>query len=167
MARHALRDLHPRHALLVSAAILGSTILLCIGLSLPLLYSQKLFWKNTYSVWEGVVDLWRQNELMLSAVIFFFSIVFPFAKLFGLTVIWFLKLPEESRDRLLHWLGVLGKWSMLDVFVVAILIVLIKLGPFVKVEPRAGVYVFSAAIACSMLTTMYVEALAKRSLHTE
>ena len=52
---------------------------------------------------------------------------------------------------------------MLDVFVVAILIVLVKLGPFVKVEPRAGGHVFSAAIAASMPTTMYLEALAKRS----
>ena len=163
MVRHALRELHPKHAALVPGAILGSAILLCVGLSLPLLYSQKLFWRNTYSVWEGVVQLWNQNELLLSAVIFFFSIVFPFAKLLGLTVIWFLKLPEESRSRLLHWLGILGKWSMLDVFVVAILIVLVKLGPFVKVEPRAGVYVFAAAIACSMLTTMYIDALAQRS----
>ena len=55
---------------------------------------------------------------------------------------------------------------MPDVFVVAILIVLVKLGPFVKVEPRAGVYVFAAAIASSMLTTMYIEALAKHSFPT-
>lgn len=166
MARHALRELHPRHALLVPAAIAGSTILLLIGLSLPLLYSQKMFWQSTYSVWTGVVELWRQNELALSAILFFFSIVFPFVKLTGLTVIWFLKLPEEQRSRLLHWLGILGKWSMLDVFVVAILIVLVKLGPFVKIEPRAGVYVFAAAIAVSMLTTMYVDMLAKRSFRS-
>jgi paraquat-inducible protein A len=128
------------------------------------MYSQKLFWQNTYSVWTGVVELWKQNELALAGILFFFSIVFPFAKLVGLTVIWFLKLPKEGLTRLLHWLGILGKWSMLDVFVVAILIVLVKLGPLVKVEPRVGIYVFSAAIAASMLTTMYIETLAKRAL---
>ena len=166
MARHALRELHPKHRLLVPAAIVFSSILLIIGLSLPLLYSQKMFWKSTYSVWNGVVELWNQNELALSAILFFFSIIFPFAKLIGLTIIWFLMLPEEKRRWVLHGLGILGKWSMLDVFIVAILIVLVKLGPLVKVEPREGVYVFTAAIAASMLTTMYIERLAQRSFRS-
>jgi paraquat-inducible protein A len=165
MTRHALRSLHTRsHQILVPAALAASTALLVRGLSLPLMYSQKLFWENTYSVWTGVVELWNQHELALAGILFFFSIVFPFAKLVGLTVIWFLKLPTDQLSRLLHWLGILGKWSMLDVFVVAILIVLVKLGPLVKVEPRIGIYVFSAAIAASMLTTMYIDALAKRAL---
>ena len=51
---------------------------------------------------------------------------------------------------------------MLDVFVVAILIVLVKLGPLAKVEPQSGVYVFCAAIVVSMVTSMYVESLAKK-----
>ena len=147
-------------------AIALSTVLLYVGLSLPLLYSQKLFWESSYSVWTGVVALWQQNELALASVLFFFSIVFPFTKLIGLTVIWFLRLPEERCIRLLRWLEVLGKWSMLDVFVVAILIVLVKLGPFVKIEPRAGVYYFAAAILCSMLTAMYVSTLANHSLRS-
>lgn len=50
---------------------------------------------------------------------------------------------------------------MLDVFIVAILIVLVKIGPLAKVEPRTGVYFFSAAIAASMLTTMYIDRLAR------
>ena len=38
-----------------------------------------------------------------------------------------MKLSADKQIRLLHWLGILGKWSMLDVFVVAIMIVLVKL----------------------------------------
>lgn len=164
MAKAALRERHSfLHAILVPLAILASTALLFIGLSLPLLHSQKMFWKSTYSVWTGVVALWQQQEHLLAAVLFFFSIVFPITKLFALAIIWFLKLPDEKRSWLLHWLGLLGKWSMLDVFIVAVLIVLVKLGPFVKIEPRTGVYVFAAAILASILTTMYVERLAERS----
>ena len=105
--------------------------------------------------------MWHANELLLAAVLFFFSIVFPFIKLAALLVIWFVRLPAEKRQELLHWLGILGKWSMLDVFVVAILIVLVKLGPLAKVEPRVGVYVFAAAILFSMLTTMYIDRLGR------
>jgi paraquat-inducible protein A len=164
-ARYALRELHRRHAVPVPLALVVSTLLLLVGLSLPLLHArQMIFWKSSYSVWAGVVALWEANELLLALVLFFFSIIFPAIKLAALAVIWFVKLPEERRQGLLHWLGLLGKWSMLDVFVVAILIVLIKIGPLAKVEPRAGVYVFSLAIMASMLTTVYIDRLTRRSI---
>lgn len=144
-----------------------SILLLVIGLSLPLLYAQRMiFWKSSYSVWEGVVALWNANELLLASVLFFFSIVFPFAKLISLAVIWWMRLVDEQRASLLHWLEILGKWSMLDVFVVAILIVLVKMGPMARIEPRSGVYVFAAAIVCSMVTTMYIAHLARRPHRT-
>jgi paraquat-inducible protein A len=167
-SRHALREMYSaRHTLLVLAAIILSTTLLYISLQLPIMDIQKGIlwkrWRNSYSVWAGVVDLWEQQETGLSLLVFFFSIIFPFAKLLALTTLWLLKLREPQRQGVLHWLGVLGKWSMLDVFIVAILIMLVRLGPLVNVEPRTGVYVFAAAIAASMLTTMYVDHLARRS----
>ena len=162
--RHALRELHPKQTLLVPAALLLSTSLLITGLSLPLLYAQQLvFWKSSYSVWQGVVVLWKQNECLLAVIVFFFSMVFPVVKLLALAVIWFARLPDGQRATLLRWLEALGKWSMLDVFMVAILIVLVKLGPLAHVEPRSGVYFFAAAIFASMFTTKYVDHLARRT----
>ena len=162
--RRALRELHPKQTLVVPAAILFSSALLLIGLSLPLLHAQQLlFWKSSYSVWQGVVVLWQQNECILAVIVFFFSMVFPVVKLLSLAIIWFIRLPEEQRAKLLYWLETLGKWSMLDVFMVAILIVLVKLGPLAHVEPRSGVYFFAAAIFASMLTTKYVDHLARRT----
>ena len=164
MTKRSLRDVCPKHTLTVPVALALSSGLLFAGLSLPLLHAQQMvFWKSSYSVWQGVVALYHQNEVMLAAIVFFFSIVFPIVKLIGLAVVWFWRLPEEQRTILLHWLVILGKWSMLDVFVVAILIVLVKLGPVAHIEPRSGVYVFACAIACSMLTTIYVERLARSS----
>ena len=165
-ARQALRELHPRHAWLVPAALLCSTALLLTALSLPLMYTQQVFWKSTYSVWAGVVVLWHEREFFLATILFFFSIIFPIVKLLALAILWFVRLRQDNRTRLLHWLGLLGKWSMLDVFVVAILIVLVKLGPMVRVEPRVGVYVFTAAIIASMLTAMYVDRLGRASFRT-
>ena len=60
-------------------------------------------------------------------------------------------------------LEAVGHWSMLDVFVVAILIVLVKLGPLAKVQPQQGVYWFAVAIFLSMVTSMYVDSLAQKS----
>ena len=168
--RRSLMEHYHRYGLIVPAALLLSIVLLLVALSLPLLQTQQSMllktWKNSYSVWAGVVALWHQHDYALAAVLFFFSIIFPLAKLLALAVIWFVKLADDQRAALLHWLSLLGKWSMLDVFVVAILIVLVKLGPLVHVEPRAGVYVFAAAIISSMLTTMYVGRLARRPPHS-
>ena len=161
-ARRSLRELHPKN-FFIPIAVVGCLALLLTALSLPLLRAQQVFWKSEYSVWAGVVALWHENEILLALILFFFSIVFPIVKLTVLAYLWLIRLTDEQRTWLLRWLDMLGKWSMLDVFVVAILIVLVKLGPMAKVEPRVGVYVFTAAIAASMLTTMYVERLAKRS----
>ena len=140
-----------------------SSLLLRAGLLLPLIHVQKMvFWKNNYSVVTGITSLWHQNQWLLAAVVFFFSLVFPVLKLAVLAGIWFVPLTEQQRQRLLQWLGVLGKWSMLDVFAVAILIVLVKLGPVVKIEPQPGVYAFTLAIIFSMITTMYVAHLARK-----
>ena len=164
-ARYALRELHRRHAILVPLALLLSTVLLLIGLSLPLLHArQMIFWKSSYSVWAGVVALWEVNEILLALLLFFFSIIFPVIKLAALAVIWFVKLPEEYRQWLLHWLGLLGKWSMLDVFVVAIIVVAAKMETLTKVEPQVGIYVFGGSVFLSMLTTMHVTWLARRSM---
>jgi len=144
--------------------VLASAALLVIGLSLPLMKVQKLiFWKNEYSVFTGIVGLIKENQFLLAAILFFFSMVFPFVKLLALLALWCVPMPQAKGKALLRWLGVLGKWSMLDVFAVSILIVLVKLGPLAQVNPRPGLYFFCVAILASMTTTMYVERLARRA----
>jgi paraquat-inducible protein A len=64
-----------------------------------------------------------------------------------------------------HWLGVLGKWSMLDVFVVAITIVITKISSFAKAEARLGLYFFGASIMLAMLATGWIERIMKKNPH--
>lgn len=157
---------HRRHD--VALLIMSSFIILLIGLSLPLITVEKTVfwrhWQNNYSVYTGVVELAKQGDILLALVIFFFSIVFPFAKLLSLSLIWFRKLTDEERSITLHWLGILGKWSMLDVFAVAILVVAAKLRGLTEIQPQVGVYVFGLAIILSMLSTVQIDRLARRHL---
>jgi paraquat-inducible protein A len=156
----SLRERNPRH-IEVPVMILSSLVLLLIALSMPLMKMEKMvFWKSEYSVITGARGLWEQGQYALAIILFFFSIVFPLCKLAVLAFVWFIRLAEPKRKTVLHWLGILGKWSMLDVFVVAILIVLVKIGPLAKVEAQRGLYWFAGAILLSMITSMYVESLA-------
>jgi paraquat-inducible protein A len=155
---------YPLFSVLINFGILLAAALLVQALTTPILYTEKMrFWKNTYSVWTGVLDLWTLGERALATVLFFFSIIFPFSKLSLLLAAWNIPLNGKRRNQLLHLLGITGKWSMLDVFVVAILIVLVKLGSLAKVEPRIGIYFFCAAILCSMILTMAVEHLSRKA----
>ena len=161
--KQSLYEMHPGQ-LRVPLLILFSATLLALGLSLPLLnVEQMVFWKNEYSVIAGVISLLEQREYLLGFVLFFFSVVFPIVKLVSLAYLWVAPLKAAQRESVLHWLGLLGKWSMLDVFIVAILIVLVKMGPLASIEPRTGVYFFCAAIVASMLSTMAVTRLTQRN----
>ena len=162
--RKTLQELHPRRQE-VPLLILLALVILTAGLSLPILTVEKTVfwrhWENHYSVFIGVAELAKHGDWLLAVIVFFFSMVFPYAKLLALILLWFRKLTQAQRTRTLHWLGMLGKWSMLDVFAVAMLVVAAKLKSLTHVEPRIGVYLFGLAILLSMLTTMHIERLAR------
>lgn len=162
MLKQSLANRCPLHfevplLLLTAAGLLG------VGLFLPTLTLKELvFWKHTFSILTGIQNLYQEKHYTLAGIIFLFSIVFPIAKLGSLTLIWYVQFTEESRSKMLRWLDLFGKWSMLDVLVVAITIVITKLSGLVKAEPHIGIYLFAGSVILSMLTTMYIEYLGKR-----
>lgn len=163
--RKSLRDLHSDRKEIPFLMILALCVLLA-GLSLPILTVEKTVfwrhWENHYSVFVGVAELAKGGDWLLAFILFFFSMVFPFVKLFTLATLWYSKRTNKERERALRWLDILGKWSMLDVFVVAILVVAAKLRGLTQVQPRIGIYVFCLAIILSMFATTAVEKLAKQ-----
>jgi paraquat-inducible protein A len=145
----------------VPLMLVFAAVSLYFGLSTPLIRVEKaIFLSNEYSVWSGVVGLWEERDWLLAAVVFFFSFVFPIVKLVLVAAIWFTPVLPERRAWLLNGLEALGRWSMLDVFVVAILIVATKLEPLASIYPRPGVHWFLAAVLVSMVTTHRVRRLA-------
>ena len=157
----SLRQLHPRHWGTPALLVLSS-ILLAFGLYLPLLKIEKmLFWKSSYSVVTGVSGLAEDGQYFLATIVFFWSVVFPIAKLALLHWLWFGRSDARQRAGVLRWLDKLGKWSMLDVYIVAVLIVAVKLGPLAEVTVQPGMYVFAAAVMLSMLIGARIEGLAR------
>ena len=159
--KKSLQELHPKR-LDIPLLILLACVLLGVGLTLPVLTIRKIWEQNTFSVISGIQNLYHDKQYFLAFIIFFFSVVFPIVKLFSLGVLWVARLKEEHQKSILYWLELLGKWSMLDVFVVAVIVVTVKLGVLAKAEPRNGIYVFGAAILVSMVVTFLADNLAKR-----
>lgn len=116
--------------------------------------------ENTFSVLSGALGLLKEEQYFLFVLITGFSILLPLLKMAVLYRLLSTKQGTSAHlDRYLHWMHLFGKWSMLDVFVVAVLVVAVKLGAIASVEMRLGLYAFTAAVVLTMYITSRVVSL--------
>lgn len=137
--------------------------LLCYyqGLHSPLFYSVR-FWVITQevSLADSVHAFLEKGEIFLAVILITFTFVFPLIKFAALS--WALLTPADGRaSKMNKILGALGKWSMLDVFVVALLLLNMKLDSgLLDMELRTGVIWFSASILLTMLCSAWLGLIA-------
>ena len=125
--RKATRALGGRRFLL-PIAIVAASVCLALGASQPIIkLTRFVFWSSEHSLMSTVWVLIHENQLFLGFTVLLFSIVFPVLKLFYLVIVSTLPAVEikrlSLRLRALEWLG---KWSMHDVLVMALMIFFIK-----------------------------------------
>ena len=160
----SLHHIYPLHygLILLLLIILAGTLLL-FGLFMPILTFHEMKWfKQTFSVLSGVANLWDQKQPILALIIVLFSVIFPTLKLFTLFWLWLAKLTSHQRVRIMERLELLGKWSMLDVFVVEVTVVTVKLGFLINAMPRVGIYVFGSSIILTMFIMLWLEHLGRK-----
>ncbi len=123
------------------------------GLVTPIITMTKfVLLENTFSVLSGALGLLKEGQFFLFVVITGFSVLLPLLKMAVLYKLLSAKQQASADlDRYLHWMHLFGKWSMLDVFVVAVLVVAVKLGAIASVEMRFGLYAFTAAVRTILL----------------
>ena len=143
------------------AWFIGSAMLVA-GAVLPMFtFSQFYIFNDTFSLASGIFHLLMQDEPLLFIIVFSFSILMPAWKMVLLYRLLHAQDGDNTRrHRQLHVLSFLGKWSMLDVFVVAILVVTVKLGAIASITVHFGIYLFTLAVLASMLLTHQITALA-------
>jgi paraquat-inducible protein A len=152
----------PLESRILLGLLLVTTACLAIGLTAPVLTLEKFFIiDNTVSIFSGLVQLLEEGRYFLFVIILLFSVVLPLVKLGVL----FRLLSSGKSDnatlrRYLHLMHQYGKWSMLDVFVVALLVVAVKLGAVARVETHYGLYAFGCAVLLTMAITARVIYLA-------
>jgi paraquat-inducible protein A len=108
-------------------------------------------WTNEHSVATIIYALYRTNEYFLAAVIAIFSVVFPFLKLlYLLTLCLSPNLPSEFRRKSLSTMEWLGRYSMTDVMVLALMIFYMNSSGYTEARVLPGVYFFAAAAMMTM-----------------
>lgn len=150
---------------LIGPALALAAVLLVAGWFLPILTVRELWViENQVSIVEGLAALFDDGDYFVFAVILVFTVAFPVIKI-GAAFVLLLRVDSHT-PHLPRWLGrvdALGKWSMLDVFVVALLVVATKMNWLADVVVHAGIYVFCAAIVLAMLAVRRLVWLAQRT----
>lgn len=138
-----------------TAAALAAFFLYWPAILLPILEIERLGHRHRSSLLTGTWELLEEGNWFVGLVVLLFSIVFPLAKivlLIELSAVGAL----HRRHRALTYRAMehLGKWSMMDVLLLAFLVMLVKLGSLVEFHLGAAVYAFVACVAMSMLASI-------------
>ena len=126
---------------------------------LPVLHTGSLFETQTDTILSGVLHLWRTGSGALALIIFVASIVVPIAKIGSLSfLLWSAQRRSpwnpQRRARLYRTTAWIGRWSMVDIFVGAVLVALVQFSAFASIEPAPGAIAFGAVVVLTMLASM-------------
>jgi paraquat-inducible protein A len=161
-----LASRHPIKDILIKILLVLSTILLLIGIFAPMMTLSKFVWiESRFSLFAGTLQLYTDGQYLLFIILLVFSILLPVAKLILLFRFWHSESSNSQQlEHFMNWLSHYGKWSMLDVFVVALLLVIVKLGVLATVEVHYGIYMYAVAGLLIMLCTTIINNIAKHDL---
>lgn len=134
-----------------------------VALCLPFMDLRRGLRTHPYSLQASVKLLWESELYVLAGVVVAFSMVFPFVKLGVMTCVLFGGVREDRERRTIEIVERYGKWSMLDVFLVCIMLALANDQFWIDAQPRAGLLCFTLAIVASMLTSRHM--LARLTQH--
>jgi len=126
---------------------------------LPIMNTSSLFDSQRDTIMSGVIFLWHEGDWPLALLVFFASIMVPMLKLIAiaylLVTVQIGKTDRRhQRARLYRLLEFVGRWSMLDIYVVTILVALVHLQSLALIEAGPGALAFGAVVVLTMLSAM-------------
>jgi len=138
---------------LLKLLLLISLVLFITAISTPVMTITKLlFITSSFSIISGLKDLLLQQQYLLFVLIGLLSIALPLFKIVLLA--WVLHVKSTTNlDKIIAVIHDYGRWAMLDVMVVALLLVAVKLGAIASVKVHFGLYFFAASILLTMWVT--------------
>lgn len=164
-AKRSLGEIHRGERTPIVLMLLLALGLLLGGLFRPFTQVTKLWvFEDQVSVFRGILTLYDERELFLFGVLLVFTVIFPFVKITALLVLWLKPgLTLQQMARVHDFVAHLGKWSMLDVFVVAVLIVLIRAGGLAEIKAQDGLLLFCASVMLTQIASGWTGRIAKRT----
>ena len=145
---------------------LAAAATLVLGVTLPAIQLTKLYlWTDRHSILSAIEALYIDQEYFLAGLIGLFSIVIPGCKLLYLLVVLTFAAPRPAdRERALERLESFGKWSMMDVLVLALMVFYINASSLADASALPGIYCYAASVFLTMLAYNFAKnSLASRA----
>ncbi len=122
---------------------------------LPMMVINSIGERDASTILEGIEYFAETGVYPIAVVVFIASFLIPLAKIAGLILLMYSvkkgsKLSAKRRAKLFHLIEFLGPWSMLDVFVVALMVAVVNLGFVTSVEAGAGSTYFTLMVIFTM-----------------
>lgn len=141
------------------ALLIAAAVLYVPANALPIMQTETLRYSSDDTILSGVMVLWGSGAWDLALIVFVASIVVPLLKIVSLATLlltvgagsrWRLR----ERARLYRMIEFIGQWSMLDIFVVALLVALVDFQSLAQVRAGPGAIAFAAVVVLTMLASM-------------
>jgi paraquat-inducible protein A len=147
------KPLSPLRNFVLSFLIIVATVFFALGIILPVIrFTTVYVWTKEHSIATIIWALFENEEYFLTVVLFLFSIFFPFLKLFYLlTLVTSPDIPPEFRKKSISTMEWLGRYSMTDVMVLALMIFYVNSSGYTEASVQPGVYFFAASALITML----------------
>ena len=155
---------HAREGRFIVLMLVLALGFLLAGIFRPFTAVTKLWlFENQISVVKGLGVLWRESELFLFLILFVFTVVFPFVKIGSMLVLWLRpRLNAVQARQIFHFVAHMGKWSMLDVFVVAILVLTVKSGGLAQIKVEDGFFLFFLSVMLTQFASLWTGRVVSR-----
>ncbi|KJK13999.1 paraquat-inducible protein A [Burkholderiaceae bacterium 16] len=141
------------------AFLLAAYLLYIPANLLPVMVTQSIFGTQRDTIMSGVIYLWLSGSHVLALVVLIASVVVPLLKMMILTLL-LISVRRRStwrireQTRLYALVEVVGRWSMLDIFVVALLAALVQVGALATIMPGTGTLAFASVVVLTMLASL-------------
>lgn len=154
----ALHRRKPKSLQHTTAFLLTSALLYIPANLLPVMSTHSVLGEESHTLAGGIHDLWVSGSWELALIVFVASIAVPLLKIASLSLLtWTAHRRSLWRQReragLYRLVETVGHWSMLDVFVVVLLVGMVRFGVIASVEPEAGLLAFGAVVVATMLAS--------------
>ena len=126
---------------------------------LPIMETAMLSGTQNDTIMSGVVFLWQSGSWPLALVVFIASVLVPLLKILAMLLLLITvqcrsRWAPRQRTRLYRLLETIGPWSMLDIYVVALLVSLVQLQSLASIKAGPGAMAFGAVVVLTMLSAM-------------
>jgi paraquat-inducible protein A len=141
------------------ALLIAAYILYIPANLLTIMETGSLFSYRKDTIISGVFELWRTGSWVIAVIVFIASVTIPLLKLISLTLL-LVSVQRRSRwhprqrTRLYRLVELVGRWSMLDIYVVTLLAALVHLGSMATVKAGPGALAFGAVVVLTMFASM-------------